>query len=111
MLLSTSLLCNLPLISSALAAPTNEGQYGGWHSSYAKRAATCSVKTTSGNVQGHLSSIAPDVHEYLGIPYGKSTAGDLRWAAPQPFSGEGDLPGDKYVSYWTIHSLGLNLLI
>jgi hypothetical protein len=57
------------------------------------------VKTTSGVVQGHAASLAPKVSEYLGIPYGKPTTGDLRFAAPVMYVGDGTISGANYVSY------------
>ncbi|KAL2845067.1 Alpha/Beta hydrolase protein [Aspergillus pseudoustus] len=42
------------------------------------------VNTTSGLVQGHASSLRPEVSEYLGIRYAKPAKGDLRFAAPVP---------------------------
>jgi cholinesterase len=41
------------------------------------------VKTTSGTFIGQASKWQPAVSEYLGIPFAKPPAGDLRWAAPQ----------------------------
>lgn len=61
------------------------------------------VKTTSGVVQGHAASLAPDVSEYLGIPYGKATTGDLRFAAPVMYVGDGTISGASYVSYSLLH--------
>jgi hypothetical protein len=57
------------------------------------------VNTTSGVVQGHSASLAPEVSEYLGIPYGKPTTGDLRFAAPVMYVGGGIISGANYVSY------------
>jgi carboxylesterase type B len=57
------------------------------------------VNATSGVVQGHTTSLAPEVSEYLGIPYGKSTTGDLRFAAPVMYVGDETISGANYVSY------------
>ncbi|KAF2765364.1 alpha/beta-hydrolase [Teratosphaeria nubilosa] len=43
------------------------------------------VKTTSGTVTGHPAPNAPQVGEYLGIPYAQPPLGNLRFAPPQPY--------------------------
>jgi carboxylesterase type B len=60
------------LISAALLPVTNASSIGG------------PVNTTSGLVKGHVSSLRPEVSEYLGIPYAKAPKGELRFAAPVP---------------------------
>jgi hypothetical protein len=57
-----------------------------------------SVSTSSGIVTGHAAPNAPFVSEYLGIPYGKSTAGNNRFAAPQAFTGTATISGANFVS-------------
>src|ERR1700709_695842 len=41
------------------------------------------VKTTSGNVQGFFNHTAPDVRQFLGVPFAEPPVGDLRFAKPQ----------------------------
>jgi cholinesterase len=53
------------------------------------------VKTTSGNIKGQGSQ-KPEVSQYLGIPYAKPPVGPLRFAAPQRYSGSGDVDGTKW---------------
>ena len=45
------------------------------------------VNTTSGMVQGIFNSSAPDVRQFLGIPYAEPPIGDLRFAYPVAFNG------------------------
>lgn len=54
------------------------------------------VKTTSGEIKGHPSSWKPTVSEYLGIPYAQPPVGNLRWAAPKPFSSNKPLEAAKF---------------
>ena len=49
------------------------------------------VNTTSGSLTGQASSQAPDVDEYLGIPYAQPPIGDLRFALPKAYEGKGKL--------------------
>ncbi|PGH10950.1 hypothetical protein AJ79_05196 [Helicocarpus griseus UAMH5409] len=49
------------------------------------------VDTTSGTVIGHPSDWKPEVSEYLGIPYAQPPVGDLRFDAPKPFAGDGEI--------------------
>jgi hypothetical protein len=56
------------------------------------------VKTSSGTVVGHAASIGLQVSEYLGIPFAKPPIGELRFAAPQKFQGNGTIAASKYVS-------------
>ena len=55
------------------------------------------VKTTSGTLIGQAAGGAPDVSEYLGIPYAQPPLGDLRWAAPKKFKGTGNITARSYV--------------
>jgi carboxylesterase type B len=41
------------------------------------------VNTTSGQLQGFVNQTAPDVRQFLGIPYAKPPIGQLRFAPPQ----------------------------
>jgi carboxylesterase type B len=41
------------------------------------------VTTSSGVVQGFTNSTAPDVRQFLGVPFAQPPVGDLRFAAPQ----------------------------
>lgn len=43
------------------------------------------ITTSSGRYVGHTSSRSPDVIEYLGISYGQSPTGPLRFASPVGF--------------------------
>ena len=54
--------------------------------------------TSSGPVQGHAASNATRVSEYLRIPYALPPIGDLRWAAPQNFSGNTTINGTSFVN-------------
>jgi carboxylesterase type B len=46
------------------------------------------VKTSSGLVQGFTNSTAPDVRQFLGVPFANPPLGDLRFAAPQAKTAE-----------------------
>ncbi|KAF7865532.1 uncharacterized protein EAF02_009955 [Botrytis sinoallii] len=54
------------------------------------------VNTTSGQVAGHPSPKKPAVYEYLGIPFAQPPIGDLRFAPPQPFTGNESLNGTNF---------------
>ncbi|CAG8982726.1 hypothetical protein HYALB_00001007 [Hymenoscyphus albidus] len=45
------------------------------------------VNTSSGNILGHAAPNHPEVSEYLGIPFGQTPVGDLRFAAPVKYVG------------------------
>jgi cholinesterase len=57
------------------------------------------VKTSSGTVVGHAAALRTQVSEYLGIPFAKPPIGNLRFAAPQKFKGNGTINASKYVSW------------
>lgn len=42
------------------------------------------IKTSSGTIQGFVNKTAPDVRQFLGIPYARPPIGDLRFAPPEP---------------------------
>ncbi|RDW77821.1 hypothetical protein BP6252_05874 [Coleophoma cylindrospora] len=46
------------------------------------------INTTSGNVQGFINETAPDVRQFLGIPYAEPPIGALRFAPPRVKSPE-----------------------
>ncbi|KAK2812221.1 hypothetical protein FQN50_001579 [Emmonsiellopsis sp. PD_5] len=54
------------------------------------------VKTTSGTVVGHASEWKPEVSEYLGIPFAQPPIGELRFAAPKPFTGSEEIVAGNY---------------
>lgn len=56
------------------------------------------VKTTSGSITGHAAADYLEVSEYLGIPFALPPVGDLRFAAPEKYTGSSLLSGSKYVS-------------
>lgn len=55
------------------------------------------IRTSSGTIQGHKAPNRPAVVEYLGIPFAKSPVGDLRFAAPQAYTGTGIFQASKFV--------------
>ncbi|BCS26843.1 uncharacterized protein APUU_51554A [Aspergillus puulaauensis] len=54
------------------------------------------VNTTSGMVSGHAAPNTTGVSEYLGIPFAQPPVGELRFAPPQPYKGNGHINGTKY---------------
>lgn len=56
------------------------------------------VQTTSGPVNGHPATNASQVSEYLGIPFAQAPIGDLRFAAPQKYTGSDTHNGTVFVS-------------
>jgi hypothetical protein len=54
------------------------------------------VRTSSGLIEGHAAS-RPGVSEYLGIPYAFSPTGDLRFAPPVQYHGDGTVRANAYV--------------
>jgi len=46
------------------------------------------VRTSSGPIEGHASKWKPAVSEYLGVPFAQPPIGDLRFAAPKPYTGD-----------------------
>jgi hypothetical protein len=57
------------------------------------------VKTTSGWVTGEAAPGALNVSAYLGIPYAQPPLGDLRFAAPRKYRGNGNITATKFVSF------------
>ncbi|KAK5653192.1 hypothetical protein OQA88_9090 [Cercophora sp. LCS_1] len=59
------------------------------------------VKTSSGKYRGFTSSTAPDVRQWLGVPYGKPPVGALRFMPPQkaPNYGAADAKAYKSICY------------
>ncbi|PVH69198.1 carboxylesterase [Cadophora sp. DSE1049] len=54
------------------------------------------VNTTSGLVSGHPAANATSVYEYLGIPYANPPTGNLRFAPPQPYTGNTSINGTQH---------------
>lgn len=57
-------------IGLAVAAPSSQ-----WSS-------TVQVQTNTGTYTGLINETAPNVRQFLNIPFGQAPVGDLRWAAP-----------------------------
>ncbi len=57
------------------------------------------VQTDSGPVSGHAALNASQVSEYLGIPFAVPPMGELRFAAPQKYSGNSTINGTSFVSH------------
>lgn len=55
------------------------------------------VQTSSGPVNGQAASNATAVSTYLGIPFAVPPVGDLRFAAPQKYSGNSTVNGTAFV--------------
>ncbi|KAL0939828.1 carboxylesterase [Colletotrichum truncatum] len=54
------------------------------------------VNTTNGAITGHAASNSSSVIEYLGIPYAKPPVGNLRFAAPERFSGDAPFEASSF---------------
>ncbi|KAF2764992.1 carboxylesterase [Teratosphaeria nubilosa] len=49
-----------------------------------REASRLSISTTSGQVNGFVNSTAPNVRQWLGVPYAEPPLGPLRFASPKP---------------------------
>lgn len=58
------------------------------------------IQTFSGLVLGQPASSRTRVSQYLGIPFARPPLGNLRFAAPQAFSGTGIINATAYVSWY-----------
>lgn len=56
------------------------------------------VRTENGPIIGRRASKAPEVWEYLGIPYAQPPLGSLRFVAPQKYTGKGTYNASQFVS-------------
>ena len=56
------------------------------------------VSTTNGLVTGHPATNASKVVEYLGIPYAQPPVGELRFAPPAKYSGNGSYVASNWVN-------------
>lgn len=65
------------------------------------------VQTSSGLIVGHAAKTATEVSEYLGIPFAQAPVGDLRFAAPQPYTGNCTITAANYVCL-VVHSQSMN---
>ncbi|KAF2402559.1 alpha/beta-hydrolase [Trichodelitschia bisporula] len=55
------------------------------------------VRTRSGfTVTGRKGRLAPEVSEYLGVPYAAPPVGNLRWKPPQPYKGNGTIKATDF---------------
>jgi len=60
------------------------------------------VQTDSGPVSGHAALNASLVSEYLGIPFAAPPVGDLRFAAPQKYTGNSSINGTSFVRSYNL---------
>ncbi|KAF4166851.1 hypothetical protein CNMCM6936_006013 [Aspergillus lentulus] len=65
------------------------------NSHFSRDAAGACVRTSSGLIEGHVAS-RPGVFEYLGIPYAAAPTGDLRFAPPVQYHGNGTVLANAY---------------
>jgi len=56
------------------------------------------VRTTSGLLHGQAAEGAPQVSEYLGIPYAKPPVGSLRFQPPQKYCSRKEFNATRFVS-------------
>lgn len=63
----------------------------------------CRVSTTNGPIQGHPAENRSDVTEFLGIPFAHPPVGQLRFAAPQAYTGKGLYVASKFVSLAAVY--------
>lgn len=68
-----------------------------WHARAISAILFETVETENGPITGHRSTEANDVWEYLGIPYAAPPLGNLRFAAPQKYKGNGSYKADHFV--------------
>lgn len=54
------------------------------------------VRASSGTFTGFVSETAPDVNQWLGVPYGQPPVGDKRFMPPEPAEYGGDLDATEY---------------
>ncbi|KAE8368464.1 chlorogenic acid esterase precursor [Aspergillus caelatus] len=53
------------------------------------------VETSSGLIEGFFNSSAPDVRQFLGVPFAEPPVGDLRFARPQEAKSKGKVKAQK----------------
>lgn len=56
------------------------------------------VQTSSGSIEGFFNSSAPDVRQFLGVPFAEPPVGDLRFARPQKVKTKGKVKAHKLPS-------------
>ncbi|KAI1847473.1 hypothetical protein JX265_012313 [Neoarthrinium moseri] len=54
------------------------------------------VQTTSGELTGAINATAPNVRQFLGIPYAKPPVGALRFQPPTPYVSDGPVNATKF---------------
>lgn len=74
-----TLLSLLSLPVASFASPFGAEPRGAYH-----KVPGLTIKTSSGVVQGFVNETAPDVRQFLGVPYAKPPVGKLRFAPPEP---------------------------
>lgn len=54
------------------------------------------IQTTSGEVHGFINDTAPNVRQFLGIPYAEPPVGKLRFLPPKPKKDRGPIEATQY---------------
>jgi carboxylesterase type B len=53
------------------------------------------VQTSSGSIEGFFNSTAPDVRQFLGVPFAEPPVGERRFAKPEEFRSKGQVKAHK----------------
>jgi hypothetical protein len=91
-----ALVLTLTTLKSQVLASSNEAELRSW-------AVGQQVRTSSGRVNGHTSPDAPEVSEYLGIPYAQPPVGKLRWRPTEKYASDAVVDAAKFVSQTMPH--------
>ena len=66
------------------------------------------IQTSSGLIEGFFNSTAPDVRQFLGVPFAEPPIGDLRFARPEVYKPKGNIKAyqfpDSCMQQFTLNS-------